>query len=75
MITVEHAKFLERELILAQLAGANVVDRYIARRRRHVAAESFMNVDFPEPLAPMRPYRCPQLTETFSNNGLRPNQS
>ncbi len=34
-----------------------------------------MNVDLPEPLAPIRPYRLPSpnLTETFSNNGLAPN--
>ena len=37
---VEHAEIFERELILAQLAEANVrLDRHVARGRRHVAAE------------------------------------
>ncbi|MNI63915.1 hypothetical protein D3C81_2285980 [compost metagenome] len=35
----------------------------------------FMNVDLPDPLAPISPYRLPSpnLTLTFSKRGLGPN--
>ena len=39
---IEHAEFFECELVLAQLAQPDVgLDRHIAGRRRHVAAEDF----------------------------------
>ena len=70
---VEHGKGIKGELVLAEHAElARADDR--ALLRVHSPLSSFINVDFPAPFGPVKPYRFPGVNavETSSNKIFAP---